>query len=75
MSDLETALTLVDRLSLAEKAILMERLSAALKSALEVEAYRRMPWPEFIARTAGSLATDPLARPPQLAPEEREPLE
>jgi hypothetical protein len=42
-----------------------------LKQALEIEAFRRMPWHAFIERTAGSLADDPITRPPQLPLEER----
>jgi hypothetical protein len=64
-----------DQLTLTEKARLIEHLSAAVRHDLEVEAFRRMPWQEFIDRTAGSLADDPIERPPQLPLEEREPLE
>lgn len=64
-----------DRLSVAEKVRLLEHLSAALGHDLEVEAFRRMPWQEFVARTAGILAGDPIERPPQLPLEEREALE
>ncbi|MEO8395067.1 MAG: hypothetical protein ABI700_18870 [Chloroflexota bacterium] len=64
-----------DQLSLAEKARLLEHLSTALRDALEVEAFRRMPWQEFIGRTAGSLADDPIERPLQLPLEERDVLE
>lgn len=71
----ETVVELADQLPLAEKARLIEHLSAALRQKLEVEAYRRMDWHEFIERTAGSLADSPIQRPPQLPLEEREPLE
>lgn len=64
-----------DQLTLAEKARLLEHLSAVVRHDLEIEAFRRMPWQEFIERTAGSLADDPIERPPQLPLEEREPLE
>ncbi len=64
-----------DQLSLAEKARLLEHLSAALRADLEVEAFRRMPWQEFIERTSGILADDPIERPPQLPLEERDALE
>jgi hypothetical protein len=64
-----------DQLTLAEKARLIEHLSATMSLDLEVEAFRRMPWQEFIDRTAGSLADDPIERPAQLPLEEREPLE
>jgi hypothetical protein len=64
-----------DQLSLAEKARLLEHLSTALRHDLEIEAFRRMPWQEFIERTAGILADDPIERPPQLPLEERDTLE
>lgn len=66
---------LADQLTLAEKARLIERLSAALRQNLEVEAYKRMDWHEFIERTAGSLADTPIERPVQPPLEEREPIE
>jgi hypothetical protein len=71
----QETLNLVDRLTLIEKARLMEHLSARMKHDLEIEAFRRMPWHEFIEQTAGSLADDPIERPSQLPLEEREPLE
>lgn len=66
---------LADQLTLAEKARLIEHLSAALRQTLEVEAYKRMDWHEFIERTAGSLAEFPIERPPQPPLEEREAIE
>jgi hypothetical protein len=75
MSDYQTVVELADQLPLAEKARLIEHLSAALRHNLEVEAYRRMPWHEFIEQTAGSLADTPIERPPQPPYDEREPLE
>jgi hypothetical protein len=71
----DEVVTVIDQLTLAEKARLVEHLSTALRHALEVEAYKRMPWDEFIERTAGILADDPIERPEQLPLEEREPLE
>lgn len=49
-------------MSLAEKARLLEYLSAALKRDLETEAFKRMPWEQFIELTYGSLADDPIER-------------
>ena len=72
MTFYDQVVKLTDRLSLAEKARLMEHLSADLKHDLELEAFRRMPWHEFIDRTAGSLADDPIERPPQPPLEERD---
>ena len=75
MTSYDEAISVTDRLTLAEKARLVEHLSASLRHALEVEAYKRMPWDEFIERTAGILADDPIERPAQLPLEQREPLE
>jgi hypothetical protein len=75
MTSYDEAVTVTEKLTLAEKARLVEHLSASLRHALEVEAYKRMPWNEFIERTAGILADDPIERPAQLPLEQREPLE
>lgn len=75
MDAYDEILNRADQLSLADKARLLEHLSTALRHDLEVEAFRRMPWQEFIERTAGILADDPIERPPQLPLEEREALE
>ena len=66
MTTYEEAISVAERLTLAEKARLIEHLSAAMQHDLEVEAFRRMPWDEFIDRTAGSLADSPIDRPAQL---------
>jgi hypothetical protein len=71
----EDVVTLADQLSVAEKAQLIEHLGNSLRHDLEVEAYRRMSWHEFLDRTYGILADDPIERPEQLPVEEREPLE
>lgn len=71
----QSVVEVADQLPLAEKARLIEHLSAALRHDLELEAYRRMSWHEFIEQTAGSLADSPIERPPQPPYEEREPLE
>ncbi|MBE2272502.1 MAG: hypothetical protein IAE80_29980 [Anaerolinea sp.] len=71
----QTVVELADQLPLAEKARLIEHLSAILRQNLEIEAFQRMPWHEFIERTAGSLADTPIERPEQPPYEEREPLE
>ncbi len=39
----DDVVTLVDKLSVAEKAQLIEHLGSALRHDLEVEAFRRMP--------------------------------
>lgn len=71
----EQLATQIEQLSVQDKLRLMERLTLALQRDLEVEAFRRMPWDEFIERTAGILADDPIRRWPQGDYEEREPLE
>ncbi|HEX3053198.1 MAG TPA: hypothetical protein VHP83_21245 [Aggregatilineaceae bacterium] len=71
----DQVVTLTDQLSLVEKVRLLEHLSTGLKHDLEVEAFRRMPWHEFIERTAGILADDPISRGEQDRYEKREPLE
>jgi uncharacterized membrane protein YccC len=71
----QNVVELADQLPLAEKARLIEHLSASMRHDLEVEAFRRMDWHEFIDRTAGSLADTPLQRGEQGEYEEREPLE
>lgn len=71
----QSVVEVADQLPLAEKARLIEHLSAALRHNLELEAYRRMSWHEFIVHTAGSLADSPIERPPQPPYEERELLE
>lgn len=75
MSLYNDVIILVDRLSLLEKMRLIEHLSAELKDDVEIEAFLKMPWHEFIERTAGILADDPIERPPQLPFEERDTIE
>lgn len=71
----EEALQLTERLSLIERVQLLEHLSSSLKQSLQVEAYRHIPWEEFLDRTYGSLAHDPIERDQPLAADEREPIE
>lgn len=75
MTDYEAIVIAADQLSLADKARLLEHLSAELRHDLEVEAFRRMPWQEFISKTAGILSDDPIERPPHPELEQRETLE
>jgi hypothetical protein len=65
----------LERLSIQDKLRLIEHLTARLQRDLEVESFRRMPWADFVARTSGLLADDPIERPAQLLPEDRESLE
>jgi len=75
MVNYQEVITLAEQLPLVERVRLIEDVSASLTRDLEIEAFRRMPWHEFIERTAGILADDPIERPAQLPLESREPIE
>jgi hypothetical protein len=62
MTTYEEAVQVTNRLSLVEKVRLLEHLSTALKHDLETEAYKNMPWDQFLDMTYGSLADDPIER-------------
>ena len=62
-------------MTLVEKVRLLEHLSTALKEDIETEAYRHMPWEQFIDRTYGSLADDPIERDQPLHPDKRDEIE
>jgi hypothetical protein len=72
MTIYEEALQLTSKLSLVEKVQLLEHLSTALKYDLEVEAYRHIPWEQFLELTYGSLADDPIERDQPLYPDVRD---
>lgn len=71
----DQALHLTSKLSLVEKVKLLEHLSTAVKHDLETEAYKQMPWQDFIDATYGSLAADPLERDQREQPDVREEIE
>ena len=75
MIQYEEVAQLTEKLTLAEKARLIEHLSASLKHDLEVEAFKRMPWEQFIDLTYGSLADDPIERGEQPPIEVRDEIE
>jgi hypothetical protein len=75
MTLLDNIIQLTDQLSLREKASLIEYISASIKRDVESEGFQRLPWHEFLERTAGILADDPMEIPEELPYEEREPLE
>lgn len=75
MSIYEEAVQLTARMTLAEKVRLLEYLSHALKEDIETEAYRHMPWEQFIDLTYGSLADDPIERNQPLKPDVRDEIE
>ncbi|NJL54999.1 hypothetical protein HC928_07280 [bacterium] len=74
-SNYEEAIALTDQLSVPEKIRLLEHLASALKRDFEREAYRHMPWEQFINLTYGSLADDPIEREQPMQPDERDLLE
>lgn len=75
MTVYEEAVQLTERMTITEKVLLLEHLSALLKQDIETEAYRHMPWEQFIALTYGSLAHDPIERDQPLAPDVRDDIE
>lgn len=75
MTAYENAVQLAHQLTLVEKVRLLEHLSTALKHDLEVEAYKHIPWDQFLDLTYGSLAHDPIERNQPLEPDQREAIE
>lgn len=62
MTVYQEALQLTQKMTIAEKLLLLEYLSSAVRHDIETEAYRQMPWEQFIDLTYGSLADDPIER-------------
>jgi hypothetical protein len=62
MNNYDQVLKLTSHMTLAEKVRLIEHLSTELRHDLETEAYKTMPWEQFIDLTYGSLADDPIER-------------
>jgi hypothetical protein len=62
MTVFEEAIELAKQMTLAEKVLLLEYLSGSVRQDIETEAYRHMPWEQFIDLTYGSLANDPIER-------------
>lgn len=75
MTVYDEAVQLTSRMTLIEKVRLLEYLSTALKQDIETEAYKQMPWEQFIDMTYGSLAHDPIERNQPLHPDERDEIE
>jgi hypothetical protein len=75
MTVYEEAVQLTNRMTVAEKVLLLEHLSTALKHDLEIEAYKHIPWEQFIDLTCGSLADDPIERNQPLEPDVRDEIE
>lgn len=75
MAAYEEAIQLAKRMTLAEKVRLLEYLSQALKRDIETEAYRHMPWEQFLDLTYGSLADEPIERNQPLHADVRDDIE
>jgi hypothetical protein len=75
MTIYEEAVQLTTRMTLGDKVRLLEHLSHALKADIETEAYRHMPWEQFLNLTYGSLADDPIERDQPLHPDVRDEIE
>jgi hypothetical protein len=75
MNTFEEAVQLTNRMTLAEKVLLLEHLSISLRHDLETEAYKHMPWEQFLDLTYGSLADDPIERNQPLYPDVRDEIE
>lgn len=71
----QQAVELVSRMTLADKAQLLQFLSTSLRDDLTTEAYKHMPKEEFIKLTYGSLADDPIERNQPLRPDVRDQIE
>ena len=75
MTIYEEAVHLTSKLSVAEKVRLLEYLSTSLKHELEIEAYKHIPWEEFLDLTYGSLSDVPIERNQPLQPDVRDEFE
>jgi hypothetical protein len=75
MTILDEVIQLTSRMTLPEKVRLLEHLSTALKHDLELEAYKHIPWDQFIDLTYGSLSDDPIERNQPLTPDVRDEIE
>jgi hypothetical protein len=75
MAVYEEAVQLAKQLTVVEKVRLLEHLSTALKHDLEVEAYKHIPWDQFLNLTYGSLADDPIERNQPLEADQRDAIE
>jgi len=75
MMNFEQIANMADQLTLVEKVRLLERLSSAVKHDLELEAYKHIPWEQFIDLTYGSLADDPIERNQPPFPDVRDEIE
>jgi hypothetical protein len=75
MTVYEEAVQLTRQMTVVEKVRLLEHLSTALKHELEIEAYKHIPWDQFLDLTYGSLADDPIERNQPLEFDQRDAIE
>ena len=75
MTTYEQAVKITNRMTLSEKVRLLEHLSTVLKQDIETEAYKQMPWEQFIDLTYGSLSDDPIEREQPLTMDIRDEIE
>ena len=75
MTVFEEIIQLTDHISPEEKRHLIAYLNASLTDDPELEAYKTMPWEQFLALTYGSLADDPIERNQPLYPDIRDEIE
>jgi hypothetical protein len=75
MTIYEEIVQLTGQITMVEKVHLLGYLSAALKHDLEIEAYKHMPWEQFIDLTYGSLADNPIERNQPLESDARDEIE
>lgn len=75
MTVFEEIVQLTERISPEEKRHLIAYLSASLIDDPELEAYKTMPWEQFLALTYGSLADDPIERNQPMMPDKRDEIE
>jgi hypothetical protein len=69
------AVELVSRMTLADKAQLLQYLSTSLRDDITTEAYKYIPKEEFVKLTYGSLADDPIQRNQPPYPDVRDEIE
>jgi hypothetical protein len=75
MNVYDDVIHLTNHMTLVEKLRLLEHLSTSLKHDIEAEAYKHIPWDQFIDLTYGSLADDPIERNQPLQPDVRDEIE
>lgn len=75
MTIYDQAVQITSRLTLNDKVRLLAHLSTALQQDLTLEAYKHIPWEQFLNITYGSLAHDPIERNQPVYPDTRDDIE